>query len=88
MSNLLPKWLMKNYLRIWIKVRNEKISTLTFSEIANILSNYNKQTISIILSNLNKNGWIEVSLNPNDMRKRIYFFKNPEKILEEIAETL
>jgi len=42
--------------------------------------------ISIILSDLKKAGWLEVRLDPNDSRKRLYKLIGPEDALKEIAK--
>jgi len=42
--------------------------------------------ISIILSDLKKAGWLEVRLDPNDSRKRLYKLISPEDALKEIAK--
>jgi hypothetical protein len=75
----LPKWLMQSYAKIWQRHRDGQ---LDHPDIMRILG---KKHASIVLCYLKKNGWVEITLNPDDSRKRLYRLKSPEKAVEEMA---
>lgn len=43
--------------------------------------------VSLILSHLNKHGWLEIRLDPGDSRRRIYKLKHPESAVKGMAES-
>lgn len=78
----LPEWAFVRYAKLWSKFKNKDFS---YEEAKNLLKE--KTAMSVLLSELKDAGWIEVKLNPQDTRKRIYKLKNPEKaVQEEIKE--
>ena len=81
----LPKWLMYAYAKIW---QNYQEKECTFSILQNLFPEKNKQLLLVIINNLYKYGWILVSLNQVDRRKRIYQLKHPRLIIQEIAESV
>ena len=42
--------------------------------------------VSVILSEMRKAGWLEVRLDPEDARKRLYKLKAPDEVVKEIAK--
>jgi len=42
--------------------------------------------ISIALSELRQSGWLEMKLDPNDARKRVYKLKSPEQAVKEMEK--
>jgi len=42
--------------------------------------------ISIALSELRQFGWLEMKLDPNDARKRVYKLKSPEQAVKEMEK--
>jgi type I restriction enzyme M protein len=38
------------------------------------------------LSELKQNGWLEMKLDPNDARKRVYKLKSPDHAIEEMEK--
>ena len=44
--------------------------------------------ISIALSELKQSGWLEMKLDPDDARKRVYKLKNPEQVVKEIEKKI
>jgi hypothetical protein len=73
----LPKWVMKVYAELWVKF-DEK--TFLFSEAVMELK-IPKERMSVIISELNKSGWIAVELDKNDSRKRRYKLKKPDEVI-------
>ena len=59
---------MFRYAKLWTSFDTKEFN---FEEAEKILK-IDKQVLSVLLSDLKKNGWLEVSLNQSDSRKRIY----------------
>ena len=74
-----PKWIMLNYSKLWHHFGDKEFDHDSSSKIID-----NKKMVSIVLSKLRKAGWLQIKLDPNDSRKRIYKLKNPLKAIEEI----
>jgi len=43
--------------------------------------------LSIVLSELRQAGWLEMKLNPEDARKRLYKLKSPEQAVKEMESS-
>ena len=80
MISPLPKWIMKHYSKLWSKFKDKQF---THQEADNLLKTTNT---SIVLSRLKKYGWMELALNPNDSRKRLYKLKDPSKAVKEMGK--
>jgi len=78
----LPKWAMYKYSLLWRSLSTKEFS---FETISRILNEQKPNLVSVLLTHLKRNGWIEVKLDPEDSRKRVYVLKTPEKVMEEIA---
>jgi hypothetical protein len=82
MATPLPKWLFVRYAKLWTKKKNQEF---TFDEARRLLREKNDKTLSVILSELRKHGWLETLLDAKDARKRNYHLRPPKDIVEEIA---
>jgi len=82
MSKPLPKWLFLRYAKLWKEKRNQNFD---FDEAQRLLREKDDKTLSVILSDLRKHGWLEASLDPNDTRKRTYRLKPPQDVVENIT---
>ena len=74
MARPLPQWVMQKYAELWNNFRG---NSFFHSETTKILP----ENASVIISHLRKNGWLVVSLDPVDNRKRIYKLLSPEKAI-------
>ncbi|MFH1337733.1 MAG: hypothetical protein ABIH55_02565 [Nanoarchaeota archaeon] len=81
MTEPLPKWIMQRYSALWNKFRDKEFN----HEDAFKTLNKDKM-VSITLSELRQAGWLEMRLDPNDARKRIYKIKSPEEAVKEMRE--
>lgn len=81
MAKAIPKWVQERLSKIYKKFDSNEI---TYEQIEEVLKE-DKNTISVFLNELRKAEWIEVTLNKEDMRKRNYIIKEPNKILLEIT---
>lgn len=83
---LLPKWIMKRYLILWNKFRNNEF---TFEEANSLLATLkkpdNKKIVALFLAELRKSGWLIVNFDPLDTRRRIYRLKPYEDIFNDVV---
>lgn len=82
MSKPLPKWLFRRYARLW---KGKKSDEFDYDEARRLLKEKDDKTLSVILSELRKHGWLEAALNPSDARKRTYRLRPPQDVVDEIA---
>lgn len=81
MSRPLPKWLMESYSILWRKFKENEFEHDNAKKTLKIEKD---GTVSAILSDLKKHGWLTAKLHPDDSRKRIYKLKTPEDAINEI----
>ena len=72
---------MQRYSALWNKFKDKEFN----HEEAFKTLNKDKM-VSITLSELRQAGWLEMRLDPNDARKRIYKIKSPEQAVKEMRE--
>jgi hypothetical protein len=79
----LPRWLQKRYAILWEHLRDKPFD---FDKAQKIL-NDKPQVLNVVLSQMRKNGWLEVSFNPNNTRKRIYKLIPLEVAYKKLAKS-
>ncbi|HAW60083.1 MAG TPA: restriction endonuclease subunit M, partial [Actinobacteria bacterium] len=80
---MIPKWLDRRYEILWGAF---KTSDFKFEDAVNILKEKIEESedqVNVILSELRKRGWLKVSFDPTDARKRIYKLKGKEEFITE-----
>ncbi len=82
MTKPLPKWIMQSYAKLWQKYSSNEFEHSHVSEIVE------RNLASVVVHHLKKNGWLEITLNPDDSRKRFYRLKAPEQAVLEMAGDL
>ncbi len=82
MAETIPNWLMQRYAILFRKYKNKEF---TFQEAMKTIKENDKIYMSMVLSELRKAGWLEIKINPDDARKRIYKLILPELVIEKIA---
>ncbi len=82
MTENIPKWVMQRYSKLWKKFKDKAFN---YEQALSLLDE--KEALSVVLSELRKAEWLEVKLDPEDTRKRIYILKNPEKAINEIIKS-
>ena len=80
MTKPLPKWIMQRYSILWNRFHEKEFD---YDGASKILKK--DIMLSITLSSLKKAGWLELRLDVDDARKRIYRLKNPEQCVKEMA---
>jgi hypothetical protein len=83
MPTPLPKWLMKRYSLLWQKFGDKEFG---HSEACRALQD-DREFVSLILSDLKKAQWLEVRINPQDSRKRVYRLVSPEETVKGMGKT-
>jgi hypothetical protein len=69
----LPKWVMQRYAALW-----KEFEVLEFSHADAVRVLGGDSMLAIVLSQLRKAGWLRVSLDKKDARKRVYVLVHPE----------
>lgn len=87
MAKLLPKWVMKRYLLLWKSFGSKEFDYEQACKTLSTLED-SKQIVSIVLSELKRANWVDVSLNNEDARKRNYQLKPYEAVFESIISEL
>ncbi len=77
-----PAWLVKRYMRLWNKFKDK---TFSFEEAKNTLKEDNK-FLSVVLSEMKKEDWLTLELDPEDARKRLYKLRSLEEVMNKTAE--
>lgn len=81
MSNPIPKWVMQRYSVIWNEFKDKEFG---YSEALKVLREKNKNLVSVVFSQLKKNGWLTIKIHPKDSRKRIYKLISPQRVISEM----
>ena len=85
MAETIANWLLQRYAMLFRKYRDNEF---TFKEAKKTIKEEDKVYASMVLSELRKAGWIEIKINPDDARKRIYKLVMPETAIENIKVTI
>ena len=80
-TNAVPKWVWKRYSKLWQKFKDKPF---TFEQAQKELKHLDRNVISVMFNELKNAGWISVSLNEDDSRKRVYTLNNPMQIVENV----
>ena len=81
MTQPLPKWIQKRYAVLWKKFKNKEF---TFEQAEKVLKD--NAGINVFFSDLRKAGWLEVNLNQDDTRTRIYKLKSPDEGFKDMLK--
>ena len=81
MADTIPKWIMERYAALYKKYKE---GDFTFQEAMKTVKEDDKVYMSMVLSELRKSGWLEIKINPDDARKRIYKLFSPESVVQKI----
>lgn len=82
MVTKLPRWLQNRYSLLWTNFANREFHR---EEAVKLLAERNKddeKTVTSVLSELKKAGWLDMKLNPEDARKSIYQLKSEGEIIK------
>lgn len=79
MVNAIPKWIWRRYALLWKKFKD---APFTFEKAQKELKHLDRNIISVMFNELKSAGWIKVSLDEKDSRKRVYTLINPIQAVE------
>ena len=77
-----PSWLVKRYMKLWDKFKGKDFS---FEEAQKTLKEDSK-FLSVVLSEMKKEGWLTLELDPEDARKRFYKLLSLDEVMKKTAE--
>lgn len=84
MDTKLPKWLHHRYSLLRDSFRDNEFNR---DDAVKLLAEKNRddeKTVTAILSELKKAGWLEIRLDPEDARRSIYKLKNEKEIISRV----
>jgi hypothetical protein len=81
MTTPLPKWIMYRYSVLWNKFGDKEFNHNDAFKVLN-----KDKMLSIVLSELRQNGWLEMKLDQKDARKRVYILKDPLQAIKEMGK--
>ena len=82
MTEPIPKWLQIKFSQLWSVFENK---SFTMQECQEVLQEKKREVVAVVLSRLRSNGWLEVTPEPSDNRKKMYQLVKPELIIKNIA---
>lgn len=85
MAETIPNWVLQRYAVLFRKYKDKEF---TFKEAMKTIKEDDKVYASMVLSELRKAGWLEIKIDPQDARKRIYNLVMPEVAIENIKLTI
>lgn len=77
-----PAWLVKRYMKLWDKFKDKDFS---FEDAKKTLKEDNN-FLSVVLSEMKKEEWLTLELDPEDARKRLYRLIPLEEVMKKTAE--
>ncbi len=80
MDNVIPAWIIRRYKKLWSQFNEQKF---TFEQAKNTLEEDDDKFVSVVLSELDKLGWIDIELDPEDRRKRLYKLKSLDTVIKK-----
>ncbi len=78
---MIPEWLKKRHTILWDSFKSTPFRFEEATEILATKIHDDEKQINVILSELRKKGWLKVSFDPDDARKRIYQLKSTDDIM-------
>jgi len=82
MAEPIPKWMQIKFSQLWQAFGGKKF---TMAECQEALHENKREVVAVVLSRLRADGWLEVTPDPSDNRRKIYQLVRPDLILKEIA---
>ena len=77
-----PPWLVKRYMKLWDRFKDKSFS---FEDAQKTLKEDNK-FLSVVLSEMKKEDWLTLELDPEDARKRLYKLRLLEEVMSKTAD--
>ena len=84
MAEPIPKWMQIKFSQLWNAFEGKEF---TMAECQEVLQEKKREVVAVVLSRLKAKGWLEVSPDPSDNRKKMYHLARPDVILKELTIT-
>jgi len=72
MESKIPRWVKKRYNILWTAFRDNYFTREQAINLLEEKQNDDDKNVAVIISELNQAGWLNMKLDPNDARKRLY----------------
>ena len=82
MTEPIPKWMQIKFSQLWQAFQGRKF---TMAECQDVLQEKKREVVAVVLSRLKANGWLTVTPDPSDNRKKMYQLVRPDLILKQIS---
>ena len=82
MAEPIPKWMQIKFSQLWQAFERKEF---TMAECQKALQENKREVVAVVLSRLKAKGWLEVTPNPSDNRKKMYHLVRPDLILKQIS---
>ncbi|MCF7798479.1 hypothetical protein K9M74_01100 [Candidatus Woesearchaeota archaeon] len=82
MAEPIPKWMQIKFSQLWSAFESRGF---TMAECQEILEENKREVVAVVLSRLKATGWLEVTSDPKDNRKKTYHLSRPDIILKQLA---
>jgi len=76
----LPKWLMRKYAVLWKEFGEDDFTC----EDARKLIGDKEEVFNVVISDMKKSGYIKVSIDSEDKRKRLYRIISPDNMIKNL----
>jgi len=81
MAEPIPRWLMEKYALLYREYNNREFS---FKDAMKTVKEKEKAYMSMALSEMRKSGWLTITIDPKDARKRLYKLVMPHEVIDQI----
>lgn len=81
MLRYLPKWIMRRANILWGRFGSRKF---TFAEAEKALGGDDSRMVAVVLSELKRSDWLDVTADARNARKKLYQFTHPETMKEVV----
>jgi len=82
MPEPIPKWMQIKFSQLWNAFEDKGF---TMAECQKVLEENKREVVAVVLSRLKSKGWLEITADQNDKRKKIYRLSRPDIVLKQLA---
>lgn len=80
---MIPEWLKKRHKLLWDSFQSDSFRFEDAAEVLSAKIHDDERQVNAILSELRKKGWLKVTFDPEDSRKRIYELKSTNDVMTD-----
>jgi len=82
MTEPIPKWMQIKFSQLWSEFESKEF---TMAECQEALQENKREVVAVVLSRLKAKGWLKVTPEQSDNRKKLYSLARPDIILKQMA---